>query len=119
MNIKKLLTLIWIAPASFLFLSCSTNKTDEGSNLVVSHLSCQYEKHPLGIDEKQPQLSWELQSEGRNNVQQAYQLLVATSIEDRFCRSFSNICASLKLWICCKRPLIAVDASGALDNLPF
>ena len=45
-------------------------------------LRCEYREDPLGIDEKSPRLSWALESEGRNERQSAYQILVAANEED-------------------------------------
>jgi alpha-L-rhamnosidase len=45
-------------------------------------LRCEYRDDPIGIDEREPRLSWALDSEGRNQRQSAYQILVAGSEED-------------------------------------
>jgi alpha-L-rhamnosidase len=45
-------------------------------------LKCEYRIDPLGIGERAPRLSWELQSEGRGQVQSAYRILVAGNEED-------------------------------------
>jgi alpha-L-rhamnosidase len=50
-----------------------------GSPVVVTDLRCEYRSNPAEIDEKRPRLGWVLTSSQRNQVQSAYQVLVATS----------------------------------------
>ena len=50
---------------------------------AISHLTCEYQTNPLGIDVLQPRLSWQMQSDRRGAHQRAYQILVAPS-EARF-----------------------------------
>jgi alpha-L-rhamnosidase len=45
----------------------------------VTRLRCEYLTNPLGIDVKQPRLSWELRDERRGARQTAYQIQVASS----------------------------------------
>ncbi len=45
------------------------------------HLRCEYLKNPLGIDKTSPQLSWQSNNTERNWEQAAYQILVASSLE--------------------------------------
>jgi alpha-L-rhamnosidase len=59
---------------AFLLLSLSSL-----AQLKVENMRCNLQANPIGIDEEQPQLSWELSSQQRAQVQTAYQLLVATS----------------------------------------
>jgi len=49
--------------------------------LQVKDLRCEYRTNPLGIDSKQPRLSWIITSERRSQEQKAYQILVAGSKE--------------------------------------
>ena len=44
---------------------------------VVSHLQCQYQEHPLGVEAASPHLSWQISSSRRNVMQSAYRILVA------------------------------------------
>lgn len=44
-----------------------------------TNLRCELRTNPLGIDAKTPRLSWEISTEEHNQVQTAYQLLVASS----------------------------------------
>src|SRR3569832_300082 len=50
-------------------------------NLKVSNLRCEYKTNPMGIEAAQPKLSCEMQSNGRNVTQTAYQIMVADSPE--------------------------------------
>jgi alpha-L-rhamnosidase len=45
-------------------------------------LRCEYATNPLGIDTARPRLSWVLESSERNQVQTAYQILVAGTPEN-------------------------------------
>ncbi|MDR0714696.1 MAG: glycoside hydrolase family 78 protein [Bacteroidales bacterium] len=49
--------------------------------LQVTDLKCEYAVHPLGIDNKNPQLSWRITADTRGVSQQSRQILVATSLE--------------------------------------
>ena len=50
-----------------------------GNAMTVAHLDCEHQKNPLGVDASQPALSWILQSDQRDKVQTAYQILAASS----------------------------------------
>jgi alpha-L-rhamnosidase len=50
--------------------------------LQVKQLRCEYLENPLGIDAAQPRLSWILDSTERGQKQTAYQILVASSIQE-------------------------------------
>lgn len=41
---------------------------------IVNHLRCEYRKNPIGLDISSPRISWHLQSDARNVVQEAYQI---------------------------------------------
>ena len=45
----------------------------------LTHLRCEYQVDPLGIDVLRPRLSWQLTADGRGVVQAAYQVRVADS----------------------------------------
>lgn len=51
------------------------------ATLTVEHLRCEYLHDPLGIDVRQPRLSWQLASPRRAQRQTAYRVLVASSPE--------------------------------------
>lgn len=46
------------------------------------HLRCEYLENPVGIDKTSPQLSWQSNNTERNWEQTAYQILVASSLEN-------------------------------------
>lgn len=48
---------------------------------MVGELTCEYLNNPLGIDTREPRLSWKLYSNKRGEHQSAYQVLVASSQE--------------------------------------
>ena len=47
--------------------------------LTVANLRCEYLRHPQGIDELKPRLSWNLSSTASGQNQTAYQIIVASS----------------------------------------
>ena len=49
--------------------------------LAVAETFCEYAVNPLGIDAAQPRFTWVLGSDRRGTMQQAYQVLVASSPE--------------------------------------
>src|SRR5512146_882505 len=46
---------------------------------TIDHLTCEYRTNPLGIDVRQPRLSWQMHSEQRGARQTACQILAAPS----------------------------------------
>ncbi len=52
-----------------------------GYELEVKSLKCDFQEDPTGIDNKNPGLSWEIDSDQRNVNQMAFQVLVASSME--------------------------------------
>lgn len=57
------------------------NASSEAVGLTVTRPRCEYLVDPIGIDAAQPRLSWVLESGRRGEMQTAYQILVASSIE--------------------------------------
>ena len=51
--------------------------------VAVGELRCEYLTNPLGIDARQPRLSWILTSDERGERQTAYQVLVASSTPEK------------------------------------
>ncbi len=47
------------------------------AGIKVTNLTCEYHNNPIGIDVKQPRLSWQIESEGFNVTQTAYEIKVA------------------------------------------
>ncbi len=68
-------TLVLLSTA--LFVGCGESYV----SVTVSNLTCEYLTDPLGIDEKNPRLSWQLKSGQRGQKQTAYRVLVASSKE--------------------------------------
>lgn len=52
------------------------------AGLRFRQLRCEYVKNPLGIDVRQPQLSWILESIERGQRQTTYQILVASGTDE-------------------------------------
>ena len=48
-------------------------------SVMPANLRCEYHSNPLGIDVVQPRLFWQMQSDERDQMQTAYQILVASS----------------------------------------
>ena len=83
MNRTKLVSVIGIV---FLLLSGSsctdqsavrTGDEAQSKQITATHLRCEYRVDPLGVDVTKPRLSWLLESDRRDQVQSAYQILVA------------------------------------------
>jgi alpha-L-rhamnosidase len=62
------------------FFCCFAILFGEGET-AVSTIKCEYEVNPLGVENLHPRLSWLITSKLRNQLQVAYQVLVATSPE--------------------------------------
>jgi alpha-L-rhamnosidase len=60
------------------FSGCAVSTS---SDVAVKKLRCEYRVNPLGIDVVKPRLSWILESDQRDQMQSAYQVLVAGSEE--------------------------------------
>jgi len=52
------------------------------ANVQVYDLRCEYKKNPVGLDVRQPRLSWKLQAEERGVLQAAYRL--QTAVDEAF-----------------------------------
>ncbi|TWU45436.1 Bacterial alpha-L-rhamnosidase [Novipirellula aureliae] len=85
MKSKLLQNTCFILLCSCFFLCSSTwGKAAEASSqsLTADDLRCEYRVNPLGIDEREPRLSWTLLSTSRGQKQTAYQVIVSTRLED-------------------------------------
>lgn len=49
--------------------------------MIISNLKCEYQTNPLGIASVNPHLSWQMESNIRNQKQTAYRILVSESLE--------------------------------------
>ena len=52
------------------------------AQVSITTLRCEMLVNPLGVDVKQPRLSWQLQSRQRNVVQTNYQILVSSNAQN-------------------------------------
>jgi len=77
---KSTLTILAVA---LLSLSCLRANSDTPGDIATKNLRCEYLVNPLGIDVIQPRLSWEVNSNIREQKQTAYHILVASSIIGR------------------------------------
>lgn len=66
------------------------------SQLSVAHLQIENRANPLGVDNVKPVLSWQLQSNQKNVLQTAYQILVSDN-EDLLNKNIGNIWDSKKV----------------------
>ena len=63
------------------FIAVFINAACFAQEVAIKNLLCESVNTPLAIDIKQPRLTWQLQSQQRNVLQTAYQILVASSPE--------------------------------------
>jgi len=77
MNTKTIISLFGVLV--FFSFSCTLFKVD---TVKISDLRCEYLENPLGIDIIQPRLSWIPESDMRTQKQTAYEILVASSIDN-------------------------------------
>ncbi len=80
MNSKSLFEKNRMLPVLIAVLTLAGFLPLEASVLPVN-LQCEYRANPLGLDEAQPRLFWQVTSDERNQGQSAYHLLVASSKE--------------------------------------
>lgn len=62
-------------------LLCFSVLTGFAQPLMINNLRCEYRTNPIGVQHSIPTLSWQLISQKRNVIQQAYQVLVADTQE--------------------------------------
>jgi alpha-L-rhamnosidase len=66
---------------NLLFILLCLTFTAKAQPVSLTDLTCEHLTNPIGIGEKQPRLSWKLVSEGRNVLQTAYEIRVATAAD--------------------------------------
>lgn len=71
-----------ICVLALLLGGCRTPVADRAGRFAVTDLRCEYLVDPLGLDEREPRLSWRIESTRRGARQLAYQVLVASSREE-------------------------------------
>lgn len=70
-------------PLVFLFLVIFAGCYHSASaQLVPDRLTCEYIQNPLGIDTKNPRLSWTFRQSGRDQSQSGYEIIVSDALED-------------------------------------
>ena len=79
MRINLFLTVLLIVP---LFYWNCNSVVRHNQDLLPSELRCEYTNNPLGLETQQPRFSWILTSSQRGQMQTAFQILVAGSLED-------------------------------------
>jgi len=87
---KKVFYILILLNVTLLFIQgCVYNKIDTNKHLInyenqlqVFTLKCENRINPLGIDVRNPKLSWFLKSKQRNQKQAAYHVLVAINEEN-------------------------------------
>ena len=79
MTRKLLITIVLVLGLFGLVNAKSTTST---GNLIPTDLRCENMQNPLAVEVKQPCLCWKLKSSVRGQYQMAYQILVASSIEN-------------------------------------
>jgi alpha-L-rhamnosidase len=83
-NLKSTATVLALLVFCTTITACSNAQQSPfiAANITPVDLSCEYLKNPLGIDAKQPRLSWKLKATDdkvRGQAQNAYRILVASS----------------------------------------
>lgn len=63
-------------------LAVSVSAAGPAGSLSPAHLRCEYRQDPLGIDVSSPRLCWMVESDARDQVQTAYRILAASSMEE-------------------------------------
>ncbi|MHC4256630.1 MAG: glycoside hydrolase family 78 protein, partial [Planctomycetota bacterium] len=71
----------YFIPILILLLMFYSISKAENLNIKAANLKCEYRTNPLGIDVKNPRLSWIPQSNVRGQRQTAYHLIVASTKE--------------------------------------
>lgn len=77
-------------------LSFCSIETYGQTKLTVSNLRCEHKANPVGVQNQQPRLSWQIQSNKRNQIQSAYRILVADS-QDKLKANNGNVWDSKKV----------------------
>ena len=89
----------WMMLLITVFLSVATQANDQVAKteaLTAVRPRCEYLTNPLGIDTRQPRLTWQVQSNEPEQKQTAYRILVA-STEEQLARNEANLWNSGKI----------------------
>lgn len=79
-------------------------------SITISDLHCEYVKNPIGIDAQKPRFGWHAQSSEPDKRQTAYQILVASSL-DQLNRHKTDILDTKKVLSGCQSGIILTDLS--------
>jgi alpha-L-rhamnosidase len=69
----------WIGLLGVLLAASPMTAGAAASDVRVARLRCEYLTNPIGVDAREPRLSWTIEAARRGVRQQAYQILAATS----------------------------------------
>jgi alpha-L-rhamnosidase len=75
-----LLVCLSFVPSAGRFAAASSESAD--TVLKLTALRTEYKENPLGIDAREPRLSWQIQTNGRGMLQSAYHVRVARGERD-------------------------------------
>jgi alpha-L-rhamnosidase len=81
MNLFFKITLALLLTTNTLF-AIPPGAGQPSTTLSTDKLSCEYLQNPLGIETAAPRLSWTLTASKRNQIQQAYEILVSDNLKD-------------------------------------
>jgi alpha-L-rhamnosidase len=71
----------FILMGSLVFCSLISPAVSEGKGLQVTGMQCNNKENPLGINPDRVTFSWQMESDQRGEIQTAYQLLLASTLE--------------------------------------
>lgn len=72
----------WYPIAALIGFGAAPVWAAQATPVSVNELRCEYSKDPIGIDAQQPRLSWVLSSTKNSEKQTAYEIIVASSLEN-------------------------------------
>jgi alpha-L-rhamnosidase len=72
----------WICVALLALAAATAAKETPGKPVRVSDLRCESKQDPVGIDARQPHLSWRISGDRRGILQKAYEVRAAASPQD-------------------------------------
>ena len=87
------------------------------NDLSVKALRTEYKINPVGIDIKEPRLSWQIQTNQRNTLQTAYEIRAAMRIDDLgknknlYLANRKNSCP-VKVFMCVTQEASCIRMSG-------
>ncbi|WP_134089813.1 glycoside hydrolase family 78 protein [Olivibacter sp. XZL3] len=73
---------LWRYPYLFLLFAFFSVKMSRAQEITLYGLTCEYQENPIGIDDPVPRFSWKMKAKGKDVMQTAYELKVATNEQD-------------------------------------